>query len=56
MWNLSGSYATTALSWRGWLRAKGLPLSWGLLLANPVTQVRDLGRYSGSWTGAAEPS
>ena len=39
MWSLSGSYATTVLSWRHWLRAKGLPLSWGLLLANPVAQV-----------------
>ena len=39
MWSLSGSYATTVLSLRHWLRAKGFSLSWGLLLANPVAQV-----------------
>lgn len=39
MGNLSGSHALMALSWRGWLRAKGLPVSWALLLANPVAQV-----------------
>jgi len=39
MWSLSGSHAITALSWQQWLRAKGFPQAWGLLLANPLAQV-----------------